>query len=93
MSKVGGVCEDCRKQKAEWLTIHHCYYVSGLAIWEHPEELCMVLCWDCHRARQRFEEAAHVAVARALRNEPVELLEPIAWRLLEAAADHARGQE
>ena len=93
IAKAGGMCEDCRKPKVEWLTVHHCYYLSGLPIWDHPVELCRVLCWDCHQRRQRVEEAAHVAMARALRNEPVDLLERIAWRLLESAVYHERKLE
>ena len=86
VAKAGGTCEDCQKLKVDWLTVHHCYYISGLAIWDHPVELCRVLCWDCHQRRQRFEEAAHVAIAKALQSEPVELLERIAWRLFQDAA-------
>jgi len=90
ISRALGLCQDCRKPKVEWLTIHHCFYISGTAIWDHPEDLCLVLCWECHQKRQRAEEAAHVAVARLLRGEPIELLEQVAWNLLDGAARQER---
>lgn len=70
----GYACEDCGGQSSQ-LTIHHCYYVRTLYLWEYPPQLLKALCWDCHQKRQGREEAAHLYLARLIRDWPLERLE------------------
>lgn len=50
----GWKCESCdapQGQKSE-LSVHHVYYIPGVKMWDHPEEIMECLCWACHKQRQ-----------------------------------------
>lgn len=84
----GFSCRDCKSTDKE-LQVHHCVYIPGLQPWEYPEDLTLTLCYDCHPIRQKYEIAAQCAIARLLRDEPLELLEKLAWRLTEQAIEES----
>lgn len=59
-------CQECGEVFEEGLTIHHVDYLRGREPWEYPDDLVLVLCWDCHQGRQVNDEEALFEFARLL---------------------------
>jgi hypothetical protein len=82
---AGFRCEDCGKSKNDGiqLDLHHCYYIKLFngQTWEHPNELLMCLCHECHEVRQKLEESIHVDLAKILRFVKPGDLENEAWKI------------
>ena len=69
-------CQECGggQSASHNLEVHHVFYVTGLPIANYPRALVMVLCGQCHEARQEVEQHILQNVAEILRTKPLDEL-------------------
>lgn len=48
------------------LQVHHVVYIPGLAPWDYPDELLLIVCPSYHRERAALEQAIYVEVGKHL---------------------------
>lgn len=49
-------CRECNSKDIE-LHCHHCFYETGLAPWDYPDDSLLTLCSDCHEQRASEEKS------------------------------------
>jgi len=89
-------CEECHDYlPKKGLEAHHIFYLTGKAPWEHPKEIMMALCSDCHMKRQGIEQRFFFDVAKAIRLKSSEELEnaPVTWFFRSQSTDLPKEEE
>lgn len=78
-------CEECLKHfPKEGLQVHHITYLTGVEPWNHPLDILMCLCAECHKTRQKAEQQFFCKVAQVIRHKSVEeLMEMPVWYMFE----------
>lgn len=76
-------CEECQRTHRQ-NQVHHVYYIPRTEPWDHPNELLMLLCEECHPKRQHYEVQIHKNLAAIIRNMSIEEIkrQPI-WTMFE----------
>ena len=54
MRRDGFECRLCGCPQKSSLRVHHIEYINDLLPWEHPNELLITLCEECHTKEQRI---------------------------------------
>lgn len=54
-TRDGFTCRDCGA-KEKTLHVHHFQYLPKVEPWDHPDELLITLCSDCHKERPDCED-------------------------------------
>lgn len=76
MERDGFKCRDCGDDK-KTLHVHHCAY-SGRNPWDADNAILLTLCDNCHKRRQKLEDAMHEMLGEILAktsNKEVETIE------------------
>lgn len=78
-------CEECGFITPEGgLQVHHITYLTGVEPWDHPDEILMCLCSNCHKRRQESEQQFFYKVAQAIRYKSAEELKTMpVWYMFE----------
>lgn len=71
------------------LEIHHSHYLRNAKPWEHPDELLICLCSDCHLARQNVEDSIKIEMMKRLHRVPLERLKKLFWAIMQSAMKEA----
>lgn len=98
-------CQDCLRGKDRLSTfiqlqVHHKEYIDGLMAWEHPDNLLITLCRECHAKlhghiddfRPARLKPAFVYGVRRLESQPVLHISEVMRRMIQSIIDNLDGK-